>query len=137
MASVANFTETPGLPAVAYVNGTGTALQNLTATTTKGVRITNILITTDDNVANDVKFYVNDGSSDHLVATIAVPVQSGDLSNTPGVSALNQDVWELKNLDSNNNWFFDLPPTHILKANVNTVVTAAKTLTILVSLENF
>lgn len=119
------FVQTPHDIAVSFVNGTGTTLQDVFVATSEGSRIDKLGITGNDSAGRVVQFYLNNGSTDFLAWTIAVPALSGSDGTTSSINAMNPAIVP---------WLTDgvltLPTGWKLRAGMVVAVTAAKTLNI-------
>lgn len=106
-----------GLANIANANTTG-AVAIFTAGA-NGARVDALSMSNNDSVAHDVRVYVSDGTTDYLIATIAVPASAG-WSSAVGAKAVFQDT-NMRGfvvLDPFGNYVCYLKATYILKAAV-------------------
>jgi hypothetical protein len=115
-----------------------TAKKTLVTGATNGTKIEMINIASTDTAAKDVQFWMNNGSVDLLVATIAVPANSGNTNAlaVQGLLSSNNTTapflpWFQFPLDNNGNRYLMVSSGYTLKAAVLVAVTAAKEIDIL------
>lgn len=119
------------------VTGKGTTWTSADAANTKkiisptigadGARIHSVGITSTDTAAKDFAFYLNDGSNDYLIGTIAIPITAGFTNAIAAISVLTQGVlipWLSPDAS------LLIPAGWSLKAENLAALTAAKTITV-------
>lgn len=111
-----------------WANADGAAAKkDLTAAATGNGMVVASIAATSNDVANNVDLYLNDGSTDWLVARVPLLANTGTDGSTPAENLLTQGTivtW------ASSDGTFVLPSGWKLKAAVVTAVTAAKTVTL-------
>jgi hypothetical protein len=62
---------------VSFASGDTTTLKSLGSIGASGTRIDSIMVSTNDTVAVNLAFYINDGATDHYIGNVNVPIGSG------------------------------------------------------------
>jgi hypothetical protein len=98
----------------------------------EGLRIMGIAISSDDSAARDIKLYINDGTTDHPIHHVDIPITAGTDGSTATVDGLNtiNAPWII--VDSAGNKYFDLKKGYKLRGKMIATMTAAKTITVTV-----
>lgn len=83
-----------------------------------GTRIDSIMCSTDDTSAVNLKFFINDGSTDHYIGVVAVPIGSGytTVARVEAMATLAPTLGYLV-----------IPSGYLLKVGCVATMTAAKT----------
>ncbi len=98
-----------------------------------------ISISTDETANNNVAYFLSSdgGSTKYLLALKNVPLGSGFSSGVKTVNGLDSAELPQLRVDQNGNRYFKIKNGHNLYAGVLTAVTAAKTLTIITTVEKY
>ena len=103
----------------------------LTANADKDRRINQIIVSTDDTAANNMKIIVNDGTNDATIGQVAIPASSGTTA-TAAVDVVASLTTVFSQVDNAGNVFFDLPKGWALKAQMS-AVTSGKSYNVVVN----
>ncbi len=114
-------------------NSDGTTAQDLVTAGVDGSRIDSISVTSDDTAAIDLIVNYNDGSTDHPIARVAVPVGAGTDGSTPPVSLLNADDMPFLGDDLS----LYLEAAQKITISAQTAVTAAKKIVLVATYGNY
>lgn len=90
----------------------GTIYDILTATSSVDRRVYGISVVSNDNNANPVKIYLNDGTKDIQVCNVNVVANSGNATGTPLTDVFSSTMAEsvlAKTRDANGVTYFNLP----------------------------
>lgn len=118
------FPKGPRTEGVTIVNADGTAFEDCVVAGAEGTRIDQLIVTTDETVANVLQFAIKKGAgADMPIGEVDVPAGSGTAgTGSPTVNVLEAfGPW----LDSRGCLF--LGPTAVLRVRAKTAVAAAKT----------
>lgn len=125
-------TATPVFPqtiknyAVQILPADTTTKKTLCAGATNGTRIEAITIASTDTAARDVQFFLYNGTTSFLLATVAVPANSGNTSLLPQIDALRGAMTTGFSYDANGNRNLLVMTGWTLQVAVLTTVTTAK-----------
>ena len=90
----------------------------------KPVRVDSICVVNNDSVEHTMKVYMNDGTTDHLLATVAVPADAGTLGGSASYNLLcSSELVPFSHQDNAANTFMDLPKNWSIKAELTTALT--------------
>lgn len=92
---------------------------------------------TDAAVAYSLQFFMFDGTTNHLLATLNIPLSSGNTSAAGAVDVLRSGLMPGVVLDSNGNYSLNVPSGFTLKAAVTVTVTAAKVVDVVAAGSDF
>ena len=113
--------------ALQLLNATGTTITTLLTAGSNGSVVESLNVTnTDSGVAYTLQFYLNDGTTNHLLGSVNVPLSSGNTTAAPAVDILRQGLIPGVVLDANGNYVLNIPSGYALKVAVTVAVTAAK-----------
>lgn len=126
-------TPTPGYPqkiqcwAVQILPADTTTIKTIVTAGANGSVIESLNISnTDAGVAYTLQLYMNDGSTNHLLCSVNIPLSSGNTTAAPAVDVLRSGLVPGVILDANGNYVLNVPSGFIFKAAVTVTVTAAK-----------
>lgn len=98
-----------------------------------GTKVEMINIASTDTAARDVQFFLNDGTTDYLMLTLAIPANSGNTNALVAQGFLSSSLtaapylpWFSFPLDNNGNRYIYIANGFSLKVAALTAVTAAK-----------
>lgn len=104
-------------------NATGTTIETLVTAGVNGSKVEAVNISNTDTVAHTLSLYINDGTTNHLFATISIPASAGNATGTPPVNVLASANMSSLPYDANGNKFLYLKAGYAL----NIAITAAAT----------
>lgn len=107
-----------------FVNATSTTKETICTPGTNGTRIDSISICSNDTSAQDIAFYINDGTTDRYIGNVHVAIGSGytTVVKVEGLTTLMPAGVPYLKLKSGN----------VLKANMVAAVTTAKAIDVVV-----
>jgi hypothetical protein len=114
-----------------FVNATGTTAQTICTAGADDSGVYEILCTSDDTVARDMTFYINDGATDSEILLATVSIQQGTVITNPQPLRLINNIINFiagRELDVNQNYFVPLQAGWSIKAKVNVAVSATRTI---------
>jgi len=129
VANVPIFPQTMKAWALDIVNATGTTITQVMAGGANGSVIEAGSLSNTDTGTAQVSLYLNDGSTDHLIATVPAATGAGTSANN-NVDLLRASQIVGLPVDSNGNFVIYVPSGWKLRAAVGTTVTAAKTVSL-------
>lgn len=121
-----NVTQNIANPGVTILPADTTSFKALHTAGANDDVIKSLMITSTDSAAMNVQLAINNGSSDFVIGTVAVPANSGTNGTAAAVDALASAVMPGLPLDQNGKRVLPLKGTYILKARVLVTVTTAK-----------
>jgi hypothetical protein len=116
--------------AVQILNATGTGKVVIATAGANGSLIDMLGVTNTDTLAYTMQLYINDGTTDHLIGTVNIPLSSGNTTAAPTVDLLRQIQLPNLEFDAVGNRCLKLKANYILKAALTGTITAAKTIDI-------
>jgi hypothetical protein len=122
--------QTVKTPAVQIANADGTTAKTIYTASANGALISAITVASTDGTARDLKFYVNNGTTDILLCTVQIPANSGNTNALPPVDVLRSTMCPGLAFDANGNRVIFLEAGDILKAAAGASVTAGQTINI-------
>ncbi len=137
-------TRTPNSVGVTFVNADGatdvTGSSNTKTIATAGsddsiVRM--ISVTSDDTSARDLMLFINTGSTNYLIGIINIPITAGSATSVASVNGLNTAALPFLRADKDGNRIIALKTGYTLKCGMKVAATAAKTITVVCTSEDF
>jgi hypothetical protein len=123
MAAAPTYPGVPKNPAVTIVPADTTTKKTFYTAGASGAKLASMSVATDETAARDIQVWVTVSAVDYLLATITIPLGSG---NTGGVGQVNVLALLMSVLDQAG--YMLLAAAAIIKVNTTTTVTAAKTM---------
>lgn len=120
-----------------FNNATSTTITTLFTAGTNGSCIEFLNCATTDTAANNVTFYLNDGTTSYTLGVVQVPATSGTLYNIPAVSIFASANISSLTYDANGNKVLMLASGWSLQASVLAAVTSGKTLNFTMQIANW
>lgn len=106
-------------------------VKTLVTGATNGTKIEAITVASTDTSARDVQLVMTISSVVYVLATVAIPINSGNTNAIPAVDILRNTQWPGLSYDSNGNKILYVASGSVLGVKALTTVTAAKELDIL------
>ena len=123
---------------LAVVNATSTTITTFFSAGTNGSKVDWINMETNDTAANNVTFYLYNGTTSYPLTTVQAPAGAGATYNNPSVAVFgSQTQTPFLSYDSNGNKFLYLQSGWSLQVSVLAAVTSGKQLTITAQYENY
>lgn len=139
MTSTPAFLQTVQTGGVQILPADTTAKKTVFTAGANGSKVEMFNIASTDTSARDIQVFLNDGTTDYLLTTIAVPANAGNTNSVPPVGLLtfiSSAVYTTPNfqlpVDAMGNRFIHLKAGWSIKAASLTTVTATKAVSILV-----
>ncbi len=117
-----------------FVNADSTASFDIALAGADDSIVKSIVITSDDTSARNVQIIMDDGTTEHVLDTLPIPIASGTNGTDPAVDGL-AATW--LPLDSIEKKILPLAAGCTLKARMLVAVTAAKTVAVSAVLEDY
>lgn len=130
------FTQSIKHTITSFVDSDSTNLKTIATAGLDDSRITQIAISSDD-VFNIAFFYINDSTTESIISYCPIPANSGTNGTNDIVYALSSSNFLFRKLDNNANPFFELGTGCTLKMKLNTAVTSAKEIKVIVTQEDY
>lgn len=93
---------------------------------TNGTKIEAITVASTDTTARDLQLIMTISAVDYILATVAIPLNSGNINTAPAVDILRNAQWPSLSYDSNGNRIIYVASGAVLNIKSLTTVTAAK-----------
>lgn len=108
-----------------FVNATSTTKEIIAAAGSNGSQVTSITVASTDSAAQNIIFYLYDGSVYHQLCEISIPANSGNTSNTTGPVDVFRNVYAPGlQLDPFGNKVLNIPSGWTLYASMVAAVTS-------------
>jgi hypothetical protein len=118
------------------VNADGQTVKAVSAAGTNGSKVSMLLATSTDTTARDVILYMTISATNYPIGQISIPITAGQLNSAPTINLLNSAQLQLP-LDSNGNPYIYLGPGATLSVSAPVSVTAAKTVNLVATREDY
>lgn len=126
------FAQTIKAWAFQFVNATSTTKTTIASGGTNGSQMTSLTIASTDTAAQNIIFYLYDGTTYHQMAEINVPALSGAASlATPPIDVFRNAYFPGLQIDAMGNKVLNIPNTWSLVASMVAAVTTAKAIDVL------
>lgn len=122
------FVQTPESFGVQIANSDGTSKKTIYTAGANGSVIESLWVTSTDTADEDVIFYINDGSTDHQIGRVKVPLNSGNTNAIPSLDLLRHSQMPMFESDSAGNRVLKLKAAHVLKVAAAATITSGKIL---------
>lgn len=129
-----SLSSTPAFPqkiqgwAVQLTNAIGTTITTLMSAGANGSIIESINCSLTDTTANGLQVYLNDGTTNHLLGTVTIPISSGNVAGTAAVDILRAGMLPGVPVDSNGNYTLFVPSGFSVKVAATAAPAATKVL---------
>lgn len=129
-------TSTPILPqtirngGTTFVNADGTTIKDVLTAGADGSIITALNVASTDTTARDIRFFLNNGSTDLLLCVVNVPISSGNTNAAAPVDVFRNANCPGLAFDANGNRVLFLQAGYRLRAQMLVAVTAAQTISV-------
>ena len=100
---------------------------------TNGSKVESITVASTDTTTRDLQFWMTISAVDYLLATVNIPVNSGNTNAIPAVDILRSAQWPGLSYDAMGNKILYVANGAVLKVACTTTVTAAKEIDVLAS----
>jgi hypothetical protein len=114
-----------------YANADGTTIKTILTAGANGTKITAVTISSTDGTNRDMKFYLNDGSTNHLLCTVQVLANSGNTNAIAPVDLFRATMCPGLSFDSNGNRELFLKTGWSFRAGSAVAVTAAAAIAVI------
>jgi hypothetical protein len=132
-----NFTQTIKAPCLALTSANTTTLATLYTASTNDAVVKSLVVTTNDTTAVNLVVAINNGTSDFILGTVNIPINSGYTGAIASVNVLSNTLIPGLPQDMNGRSVIPLPSGHVLKVGCLATMTAAKTTNVIASIEEY
>jgi hypothetical protein len=133
-----NFTQTVNGKGLTFVPAdSALTLKTLYTASTNDAVIKTLSACSDDSVARVIDVLINDGTTDFMVGSVSVPITAGTTGAVAVADFLGGTVMTHLSYDSTGKRVLLLKGGYVLKVRNQTVITAAKTVTVWASIEEY
>lgn len=132
-----NFTQTLKSPCLALTSASTTALVALYTASANDAVVKSLVVTTNDTTAVNLVIAINNGTSDFVLGTVNIPINSGYTGAIASVDVLGSTLLPGLPRDINGRSVLPLAAGYILKVGCLATMTAAKTTNVLASVEEY
>lgn len=107
-------------------NASGTTITTLLTAGTNGSKVEVLNVSNTDTLGYVLNLYVNDGTTNHLIATVSIPASAGNNTATAPVNILASSNLASLPYDSNGNRYLYLKAGYKLNIGVTATITTGK-----------
>lgn len=132
-----NFTQTIKTPCVALTSANGTTAATLYTASSNDAVVKSLVVSTNDTTAVNLVVSINNGSSDFVLGTVNIPINSGYTGAIASVDVLGSSLIPGLPKDINGRNVLPLPSGYVLKVGCLATMTSAKTTNIIASVEEY
>lgn len=132
-----NFTQTIKTPCVALTSANGTAAATLYTASTNDAVVKSLMVSTNDTTTVNLVVSINNGSSDFVLGTVNIPINSGYTGAIASVDVLGSSLLSGLPRDINGRNVLPLPSGYVLKVGCLATMTSAKTVNVIASVEEY
>lgn len=122
---------------VQFVNADGTTAKTLYTVGAEDARLLSLTVVSDDTAAVNIQILLGIGGTDYPIGTVNVPIASGSNGTVNGIDLINATAIPGLPVDANGKRYLPLEAGVVLKVKPLVAVTAAKTVSIVASLEDY
>jgi hypothetical protein len=132
-----NFTQTVKTPCLALTSANTTTAATLYTASANDAVVKSLVASTNDTTAVNLVVSINNGTSDFVLGTVNVPINSGYTGAIASVDLLASALIPGLPRDLNNRPVLPLPSGYVLKIGCLATMTSAKTCNIVGSVEEY
>lgn len=107
-----------------------TTIKTIASGGTNGSVIEMLTMSSTDTVARDIRFYLNDGTTNYQLFTISAPINAGNTNAIAAVAPFNSTLWSAVPFNNSGNKFIYLANGWSLTANSAVTVSATRQINI-------
>ncbi len=132
-----NFTQTIKNPAVALTSANTTVAATLYTAATEGAVVKSLVVSTNDTTAVNLVVSINNGTSDFVLGTVNIPINSGYTGAIASVDILGSSLLPGLPRDVAGRSVIQLQAGYILKVGALATMTATKTCNVIAQVEEY
>jgi hypothetical protein len=132
-----NFTQTIKTPCVALTSANTTVAATLYTAASNDAVVKSLVVSTNDTTAVNLVVCINNGTSDFVLGTVNIPINSGYTGAIASVDILNSSLLPGLPRDLNNRAVLPLAAGYILKVGCLATMTAAKSTNVVACVEEY
>lgn len=132
-----NFTQNIKAPCLTLTSANTTVAATLYTASANDAVVKSLMVSTNDTTAVNLVVVINNGTSDFVLGTVNVPINSGYTGAIASVDVLGSSLLPGLPRDLNNRSILPLPAGHILKVGCLVTMTAARVTNVVASVEEY
>lgn len=132
-----NFTQNIKAPCVALTSANTTTAATLYTASSDGAVVKSVVASTNDSTAVNLVVVVNNGTTDFVLGTVNLPINSGYTGAIASVDVLGSNLIPGLPRDINNRSVLPLPSGHVLKVGCLATMTSAKVANVIANVEEY